>query len=291
MATTISNVMLHHCSLHVQIAQVVLKKLHHLPSIFSVLNLYKYLYSRNSEEPVILRAKEDIKSLIESRLHCFFSIWSSPFCPPWQRERLEWHQFQCDLQVAVSVADRLRSESEQALGLLQESHRSVEQQLAQALHRQQEKDRELESLKAEHRDVCRKLTELTLQQQQEQAELDALRNAHRVKDITGCDQQTETHDTEEGGEMQQVVEEKFEEAETETQAKNAEEQKKENETNQEGDTKVVDHDPEEANGSDSMQLTGKGVAEGYLRSLAALEKKKERPRDPKRMVMPSERSW
>lgn len=198
----------------------------------------------------------------------------------------------------MSVADRLRVESEQALGLLQESHRTVEEQLAQALHGRQEKDRELESLRAEHKDICRKLTELTLQQQQERAELDALRNAHRVKDIMDCDQQTEKQDSEEGAEIEEieeieekVIEEKLKETETETEAKNVDEQKKENETSQEGDATVVDHDPEEANGSDGMQLTGKGVAEGYLRSLAALEKKKGSQRDPRRIVMLSERSW
>ncbi|XP_073349286.1 uncharacterized protein [Pagrus major] len=198
-------------------------------------------------------------------------------------ERLEWHQFQCDLQVAVSVADRLRVESEQALGLLQENHRAVEEQLAQALGRQQEKDRELESLRAEHRDVCIKLSELTLQQQQERVELDALRS--RVKDVTDCDQQAERQQSEE--EIEEVLEEKPKKVETDTEAKNVEEQKDKNETNQEADA----HYPEEANGSESSQLTGKGVAEGYLRSLAALEKKKEKPRDPRRIVMLSERSW
>lgn len=192
----------------------------------------------------------------------------------------------------MSVADRLRVESEQALGLLQESHRAVEQQLALALDAQQEKDRELESLRAEHRDVCRKLTELSLQQQQERAELDALRD--RVKDMTDCDQRAEGQDSEEGrGEQtQKVVEEKEKprEAEAETEAKNLEKQKEENETNQEADAKVVDPDPEETNGS--AQLTGKGVAEGYLRSLAALEKKKNGGlRDPRKIVMLSERSW
>ncbi|XP_044026402.1 cytospin-A-like isoform X2 [Siniperca chuatsi] len=202
-------------------------------------------------------------------------------------ERLEWHQFQCDLQVAVSVADRLRVESEQALGLLQESHRAVEAQLAQSLSRQKEKDGELESLRAEHRDVCLKLAELTLQQQQERAELDALRTACRVKDITDCDEKADRQDSEEG-----QGEEIPREVEADTEAKNIE--KDENETNQDVDAEVVVHNPEEANGSGSMQLTGKGVAEGYLRSLAALEKKKEGgrgQRDPRRIVMLSERSW
>ncbi|TKS75511.1 Cytospin-A SPECC1-like protein [Collichthys lucidus] len=210
-------------------------------------------------------------------------------------ERLEWRQFQCDLQVAVSVADRLRVEAEQALGLLQESHRAVEEQLARALRRQEEKDRELEALRAEHRDVCLKLTELNLQRQQEQAELEALSIACRVRDVTDYDQQAERQDSEEGrGEdIQEVVAVK-EEDEDDTEEKNVEKQKEENETDQEVDAKVVDHDPEEVNGSENAQLTGKGVAEAYLRSLAALEKKKEGGRghkDPRRIVMLAERSW
>ncbi|XP_078131525.1 uncharacterized protein LOC144533833 [Sander vitreus] len=203
-------------------------------------------------------------------------------------ERLEWHQFQCDLQVAVSVADRLRVESEQALGLLQESHRAVEEQLAQALSRQQEKDGELESLRVEHRDVCCKLTELTLQQ--ERAELDTLRNACRVKDTTDWDEQAERRDPEgkQQEEIQEVLEEKPREVEADPEAKNVEKQENEKETNQEVDAQVAGHDPEEANGSGSVLLTGKGVAEGYIRSLAALEKK---GRDPRRIAMLSERSW
>ncbi|KAM7395156.1 hypothetical protein PAMA_006759 [Pampus argenteus] len=190
-------------------------------------------------------------------------------------ERLEWHQFQCDLQVAVSVADRLRVESEQALGLLQESHRAVENQLAQALRNQQEKDRELESLRTEHRDVCSRLSALTLQQQQ--AELDAL------TDITDCDKEADSKDSEE----------ETQEAEAETEARKEEKQKKE-EADEEMDANDVGHDPQETNGSKSTQLKGKGVAEGYLRSLAALEKKKEGghgQRDPRRIAMLSERSW
>lgn len=194
----------------------------------------------------------------------------------------------------MSVADRLRVESEQALGLLQESHRAVEEQLAQALIRQQEKDGELESLRSEHRNVCLKLRELTLQQQQERAELDALRNAYRVKDVTDCDEKAERQDSDGGEEIQEVLEEKPREVETDTEAKNVEKQREENETNQEVDAEVVGHDPEEANESGSMYLRGKGVAEGYLRSLAALEKKKEGGRgqkDPRRIVMLCERSW
>ncbi|XP_029983845.1 cytospin-A-like isoform X2 [Sphaeramia orbicularis] len=195
-------------------------------------------------------------------------------------EQMEWHQFQCDLQVAVSVADRLRVESEQALDVLQGKHRAVEDQLAQAISRQQEKDKELESLRAEYREVCRKLSELTLQQQQDQAELEALRRTCRDKDMTTGDKDPERQDS-----LTANGEEKLEEAEDDG-AKHAE---KENEEAEEGAPNA-----ESTNGTGSFHLTGKGVAEGYLRSLAALEKKKEDGRglrDPRRIVMLSERSW
>uniref|UniRef100_A0A1A7YDL7 Cytospin-A n=1 Tax=Iconisemion striatum TaxID=60296 RepID=A0A1A7YDL7_9TELE len=174
-------------------------------------------------------------------------------------ERLEWTQFQCDLQIAVSVADRLRMESEHALVLLQESHRAVEEQLAQALSRQQETERELESLRAQHKDVCCKLNELIVQQQQ--AEKDG--------------QTDKGMDREESEDSQRERVQRVYEDETET--------------NQDEDS-----DPEKGNGSENLQLRGKGVAEGYIRSLAALEKKKGEERgqkDPRRIVMLSERSW
>ncbi|KAG7508532.1 cytospin-A-like isoform X1 [Solea senegalensis] len=201
-------------------------------------------------------------------------------------ERLEWHQFQCDLQVAVSVADRLRMESEQALGLLQQSHRAVEEQLALALSRQQETDRELQSLRAEHTDVCRQLEELSLQQ--ERAELDTLSDTRAVEDKTD-DEEAENRDSEEG--QGEDVQEHVEEVEAATEAKNVEKQEDEGNANIEPD---ADQDPEDENGSGGKHLSGKGVAEGYLRSLAALEKKKgdgRVQRDPRRIVMLSERSW
>ncbi|KAM6915705.1 uncharacterized protein FYW49_010537 [Xenentodon cancila] len=190
-------------------------------------------------------------------------------------ERLEWHQFQCDLQVAVSVAERLRVESEQELGLLQESHRAVEQQLAQALGRQQEMEQELERLRAEHKDACRQLSELAAKEQQQEAELDVMTNISTVKD---------------GQESEEGQREKKQKITDEDEAHG--EAKDEGETNQDGDEGEA-HDPERVDGSGNVELTGKGVAEGYIRSLAALEKKKEErgQRDPRRIVMLCERSW
>ncbi|XP_053737920.1 cytospin-A isoform X2 [Synchiropus splendidus] len=136
-------------------------------------------------------------------------------------ERSEWQQFQCDLQTAVSVANRLRVESEQ-------SRRGAEEQLART-------QRELEALRAEHSDTCRRL--IQLQQQTEEAE--------------------------------------------EQQQQQQQQQQEEEAVGKDGGV--------ETDGAESLQLTGKGVAEGYIRSLAAHEKKREQ-REPRRTVLP-ERSW
>ncbi|XP_013875463.1 cytospin-A [Austrofundulus limnaeus] len=189
-------------------------------------------------------------------------------------ERLEWHQFQSDLQIAVSVADRLRVESEHALASLQENHRAVEEKLAQALRRQQETERELEILRDEHRDVRSKLNELMAQLQQKRAELAQLRKTCRLKD---------GHEDEE-----EPVESQQEEG-----RHKGPEKPETNETSEE-ETRNGTPDPEKSNGSENLQLTGRGVAEGYIRTLAALEKNKEEergPRDARRVVMLSERSW
>ncbi|KAK7906638.1 hypothetical protein WMY93_015250 [Mugilogobius chulae] len=162
-------------------------------------------------------------------------------------ERLDWQQFQCDLQVAVSVADRLRAESEQATESLQDRCKALQEQLEQSLTREQAQAQELHELKAEHKLTCRKLIELTLQKQQAAA-----------RHTAG------------------TVETLKREPQTEAEQKHTFLQSSEN-------------SPEAGAG-----VTGKGVAESYLRSLAALEKRKERVnelRDSRRIVMLSERSW
>lgn len=204
-------------------------------------------------------------------------------------EKLEWQQFQCDLQVAVSVADRLRVEAEQALALLQENHFALESRLAQALDAQREKESELESLRAEHKNVFRKLAELSLQQgeeeeEEEAAELSALRNP--VQDVKDCSQQAERRSPEEGEGMKLAQEEHPKENEMD-----ANDCGKQHPSTQGVDPPDGDQCPEVANELDTTPLTGKGVAEEYLRCLAAEEKKRERQKDPRKIVMLSERSW
>lgn len=182
------------------------------------------------------------------------------------------------------MADRLRVEAEQEMTSLREKNSALESRLAQALDVQREKERELEGLRAEHKNVSKKLAEQTLQQQVEQAELNALRNL--VKDLTTCSQQAERRSPEEGEGMKQAAEEHPEKNE-----KDANKYAGKQLAARVLDPPDVDHCPEMANELDCTPLTGKGVAEEYLRCLAAEEKKKERQRDPRKIVMLSERSW
>ncbi|KAF6717928.1 Cytospin-A [Oryzias melastigma] len=78
-----------------------------------------------------------------------------------QTEREEWLQFQGDLQVAVSVADRLRAEMEEELVALRKAHKDTERELAAALQRQKEADMRLVSLQGELKESRQRLTTLT----------------------------------------------------------------------------------------------------------------------------------
>ncbi|XP_055005669.1 cytospin-A-like isoform X2 [Boleophthalmus pectinirostris] len=181
-------------------------------------------------------------------------------------EREDWQQFQCDLQVAVSVADRLRVESDQAVDSLQDKCKTLEEELHQALIREQAKDSQLKDLKADHKVACRKLIELTLQKQQ----------AARRTRQSG---ETQRQDSEER--QDKVVKEAPQSVA---------------EKSNEDEQKYLDVLPNPENSSETggVGVTGKGVAECYLRSLAALERKKERAsllKDSRSIVMLSERSW
>lgn len=188
-------------------------------------------------------------------------------------EKEDWHQFQCDMQVAVSVADRLKLESEEALDSLQKKYQTLEEQLTQATSREQAKEKELENLRAEHKDVCCKLSERTLQQQQAEQSCSL-----GIKDTTVSGSETKRQDS-----NSKQTEETL----------NTEGEETEEKTDNEAGLMENGDNPQKSNET-SVSLTGKGVAEGYLRSLAALEKKKERAsvlKDSKRIVMLSERSW
>ena len=85
-------------------------------------------------------------------MHTFFAF---------QTERGEWLQFQADLQVAVSVADRLRAEAEEELTALRTAQKDVERELAAAQQRQKEADMQLVTLRGELKESRQRLATLT----------------------------------------------------------------------------------------------------------------------------------
>nr|XP_057902073.1 cytospin-A-like [Doryrhamphus excisus] len=231
-------------------------------------------------------------------------------------ERSEWHRFQCDMQIAVSVADRLRAESEQALTVLQGNHRSVQNQLAQAHSRRQETEKELERLRSEQRDVCTRLSALEGQQQHHHHHHhQQQQHKPEIEDITAaCGEKPETQGSEKISEkvqgletpetqMSEKISENVQGLETpETQMSEKISEKVEGleianvmEEDELPKVKGEKEDPEmnDEISEKGLQLTGKGIAEGYLRSLAAREKKKEgrSQSEPRKIVMLSERSW
>ncbi|XP_070698419.1 cytospin-A [Pempheris klunzingeri] len=78
-----------------------------------------------------------------------------------QTERGEWLQFQADLQVAVSVADRLRAEAEEELTALRTAHRDVERELAAAQQRLKEADLQLVTMRGELKESRQRLATLS----------------------------------------------------------------------------------------------------------------------------------
>lgn len=78
-----------------------------------------------------------------------------------QTERGEWLQFQSDLQVAVSVADRLRAEAEEELTALRTVHKDVERELEAAQQRLKEADVQLLTLRGELKESRQRLTNLS----------------------------------------------------------------------------------------------------------------------------------
>ncbi|XP_041710274.2 cytospin-A-like [Coregonus clupeaformis] len=81
-----------------------------------------------------------------------------------QTERGEWQQFQCDLQVAVAVADRLRAEAEEELGVFRTAQKDTERELAVAQQRRKETDGQLVILRGELRESRQRLADLTQNQ-------------------------------------------------------------------------------------------------------------------------------
>ena len=235
-------------------------------------------------------------------------------------ERAEWRQFQRDLQVAVSVADRLRAEAEQALGALREHHGAAEARLAQALRRQQEQDRELRDLETQHRDARHQLSTLLAEERRRRerertgtdarisarglAKDGAVPEVNAVGNPSGEDPGIDGKEEGKGENCAPVavgkkdLEEKaFDGVHTDVEAQDVEGhcEAQPNGADDGGTLGCMvsfggEGDPESA----KTQLSGKGVAEGYILSLAARKKEAEAGNgtpDHRRVVMLSERSW
>ncbi|XP_048831287.1 cytospin-A isoform X2 [Brienomyrus brachyistius] len=169
-------------------------------------------------------------------------------------ERGEWQQFQADLQVAVAVADRLRVEAEEELGTLRGAHRDAEQQLSLARRRQEETDAELESLRTRYQEACHRLSSLA-----------------RETPEAGVQGESAVPGRWRGGECA-----------TETDGPRSEDQGADG-------GRVLS----KVTKREEVAAGGKGVAEEYLRSVAAESRRKEENRagrEPRRMGMATERS-
>ncbi|KAL7888597.1 hypothetical protein AOLI_G00035710 [Acnodon oligacanthus] len=103
-------------------------------------------------------------------------------------ERAEWEQFQSDLQVAVSVADRLRLEAEEALKSFLDTHTDTEQRLVETAREQSLREKELESMKVQLTETQQTLYMLTVEHQRTLTELDMFRERSKIKPCK--DQQT-----------------------------------------------------------------------------------------------------
>lgn len=105
-----------------------------------------------------------------------------------QSERGEWLQFQADLQVAVSVADRLRAEAEEELVALRTAHKDMERELSAAQQRQKEADMQLLTLRGELRESRQRLAGITSTSESS----DASHNSDKSS-ANNCDHKGETH--------------------------------------------------------------------------------------------------
>lgn len=85
-----------------------------------------------------------------------------------EMERGEWLQFQADLQVAVSVADRLRAEAEEELTALRTAHQDIQRELAAAQQRQKEADLQLFTLRGELNESRQRVVALSQAQDKNQ---------------------------------------------------------------------------------------------------------------------------
>ncbi|XP_029114466.1 cytospin-A isoform X1 [Scleropages formosus] len=216
-----------------------------LPSLETLLEAYRATLALSSEHDGPWSPADLVRRLLEEREKLAAEV--QGLQAVMKAERDEWLQFQSDLQVAVAVADRLRVEAEEELSALREAHRDAEQRLAAALQRQEETDGELEALRTRLQEACRKLCSLEEEEQQR-------RDSSRVSDEAGATKRsgdTGAHATGGGHGGRERCE-----------------------GTDRGRVPVKRSRGEEPIAKERAR-EGRGVAEGYLRSVAAEEKKKE----------------
>ncbi|RXM33476.1 Cytospin-B [Acipenser ruthenus] len=106
----------------------------------------------------------------------------------------EWSQFQADLQVAVSVADRMKSEAEDELSTLRTRLQETEAELSALRISHQETEKEFDTLKVSHQETVSELVKLKAAYQEMVAELRVLRTGPAEQQSALCRREQDKHD-------------------------------------------------------------------------------------------------
>ncbi|MGH0160175.1 UNVERIFIED_CONTAM: hypothetical protein FKN15_058408 [Acipenser sinensis] len=106
----------------------------------------------------------------------------------------EWSQFLADLQVAVSVADRMKSEAEDELSALRTRLQESEAELSALRISHQETEKEFDTLKVSHQETVSELVKLKAAYQEMVAELRVLRTGPPEQQSALCQRVQDNHE-------------------------------------------------------------------------------------------------
>ncbi|KAK1170449.1 cytospin-A-like isoform X1 [Acipenser oxyrinchus oxyrinchus] len=106
----------------------------------------------------------------------------------------EWSQFQADLQVAVSVADRMKLEAEDELSALRTRLQETEAELSALRISHQETEKEFDTLKVSHQETVSELVKLKAAYQEMVAELRVLRTGPPEQQSALCQRVQDKHE-------------------------------------------------------------------------------------------------
>ncbi|XP_077568143.1 uncharacterized protein LOC144193250 isoform X2 [Stigmatopora nigra] len=167
-----------------------------------------------------------------------------------KNEKMEWIEFTKDLQVAVQVAERMSSESEQTTKLLDKDNKRLQDELDEAHERQLETQQEMENLRSQNTDLSYKLSTIEKKRR--------ITDVRFIEDKSQPDESYEFKTCEflENGDVAGVQ-------------------------------KQEDCDANDEKEARKSPLTAKGIGKVYV---DALEKKNSGGRDQRRIVMSSERN-